>query len=38
MARNLTSARLARSVAGMMSVMVLCAAALFIAAHHLAGS
>jgi len=37
MARNLTRARLVRSVAGMMSAMVLSAAALFTAAHHLAG-
>jgi hypothetical protein len=37
MARNLTSARLVMSVVGMVSAMVLCAAALFTAAHHLAG-
>jgi hypothetical protein len=38
MARNLTSARLVRNVAAMAFAMVLCATALFTAAHHLARS
>jgi hypothetical protein len=37
MTRNMTRARLQRSVAGAVSAMLLCAAAIFWAAHHLAG-
>jgi hypothetical protein len=37
MAGHLTRARLARSVTGATFAMILCAAALFTAAHHLAG-
>jgi hypothetical protein len=37
MTRNMTRGRLQRSVAGAVSAMLLCAAAIFSAAHHLAG-
>jgi hypothetical protein len=37
MTRHMTRARLRRSVAGAVSAMLLCAAAIFSAAHHLAG-
>lgn len=37
MTRNITRARLQRSVAGAVSAMLLCAAAIFSVARHLAG-
>ncbi len=37
MTRNMTRGRLRRSVAGAVSAMLACTAAIFSAAHHLAG-